>query len=402
MSDSDRIAHIRALNRARAKTYYLKHKEAIAQQRKDARQACREALADNPAQEPAPAPAPAKPRLRVKRPVPAKEEKSEPAPAPVKPRLRVKRPVTAEQKEAKKKALSYEQAVKVIDESPAILSDGSRAIYRNHLKSVVEILQCQDIIPCFQNAPEVIQKLNDAKQKRDSSKGYSLNSKKSYVQMILKLSDVLAIPLTTETKQQYIDAFDELKLDSKEQTKSRQEEAKESKEEPLTFTTYLPKVSEKFGKDSTEYLIASLYSVHGFRDNLQLRIVQVPDDKGDNQLILPEKRGAPYQIHLAKYKTGKKYGVKTISLPNDISKLVRGYLAKNKRKIGDSLFGSQKLSGFIGKFNKELGLPVTINTYREMLVAPVIDDMDSKQRVELARKMGHSPATSEHYKRKKK
>ena len=313
MSDAEsRIAHIKALAAARAKRYYEEHKEAIAQRRKEARKACRQALGKP---EPAPKKAPAAPPAPVAEPVP------EPVPAP---RLRIKRPKTVAQAkreaEAKAKMMTYEQAVDVIASTDKINSDSSRVLYRNHLKTVKEILSCDDLITCFQDAPKAIQLLNDAKQKRDPTKDYSINSKKSFVQMILKLSDVLGISLSKETKQEYVDAFDVLKLDSKEQTKSRQEEAKESKEESLTFETYLPKVAEKFGKDSKEYLIASLHSIHGFRDNLQLRIASPSDEKEGNQLVIPPK-GNPY-IRLSEYKTAGKYGTKNILLPDNIVKLL--------------------------------------------------------------------------------
>lgn len=386
MSDAEaRLARIREMNNARAKKHYEANKEAIAERRKAQRAECRKAMADKA---PAPAPAP--------EPVP------EPVPAP---RLRVKRPKTVAQAkreaEAKAKMMTPEQAIERINASEEFKSEESRKLYRNHLKAVVEILKCQDIISCFQDAPKVIQALDDAKQKRDQSKGYSINSKKAYVQAILRLSDILSIPLSAETKQQYVDAFDVLKLDSKKETKERQKEAQESKEEALTFAEYLPLVAEKFGKDSKEYLIASLYSVHGFRDNLQLRLVVLPDDKKDNQIYLL-KKGPIYNIVLNDYKTSDKYGRKVITLSRPLSAYIQLYKMKNNIQPGDYLFGKQKLSGFISAFNKKLGLPVSINTYREMLVSPVIGGMSSKERVELAKKMGHSPATSEHYKQKKK
>ncbi len=392
MSDAERIARIKELNKARARKYYEANKEAIAERRKAKRAECRQALGKAPrSAEKAPAPEPA--------PV------AEPAPAPVPaPRPRIKRPKTVKQAqreaEEKAKTLAYENAVKIIASSD-FPSEDSRKMYLHHLKTVKDILACDNLITCFQNAPEVIKALNDAKQKRDPTKGYSINSKKSYVQMILKLSDVLGIPLSAETKQDYVDAFDVLKLDSKEQTKARQEEAKESKEEPLTFQKYLPMVAEKYGTDSKEYLIASLYSINGFRDDLQLRLVRVPDDKGDNQLVVA-RPGHPYRILLNKYKTDAKYGIKTVTVPSEISKLIRSYITKNKLKIDSFLLGPNKLTGFISKFNREMGLPVSINTYREMLVSPVIGTMSSVERVQLAKKMGHSPATSEHYRAKKK
>lgn len=394
MSAEERIQHIKELNKARAAVYYAKHKEAIAERRKAARQACREALGKAPAVEEVKAP-----RLRVKRPVADPKEKvdivAKPA-EPVKaPRIKTKKPVKA----PSATHINYEQAVIKIERSDKIDSDGSRLTYKNHLKSLQELLKCDNLYDCFMNAPKTIQALENAKQKRDPSKPYSINSKKAFVQAILKLCDVLDIPLSAKTKQEYVDAFDALKLDSSKETEKKIEEGK--KEEQLTFDTYLPKVADKFGEDSKEYLTASLYSINGFRDDLQLRLVRVPDEKQDNQLVIA-KMGNPYKIVLSKYKTDKKYGVKTITIPSHVSKLVRTYISKHKLKEGNFLLGPNKLTGFISKFNKELGLPISINTYRQMLVSPVIDEMDSKQRVELAKKMNHSPATSTKYKQKKK
>lgn len=393
----ERLAHIKSLASARAKRYYEANKSAIAERRKEARKACREALGKAPAVEEA-KPKRAKAPAGVKRPVVAKEEVVE---VEVKaPRFRVKRPVTAEQKEAKSKQISYAQAQIMIEQSDKITSDASRLIYKNHLKSLQELLKCDDLYDCFMDASKTIALIDNAKQKRDPTKSYSINSKKAFVQAILKLSDVLNIPLTKEEKQKYVDAFDSLKLDSSKQTDERIEEGK--KEEQLTFAAYLPKVSEKFGEDSKEYLTASLYSINGFRDDLQLRLVRVPDEeKDDNQLVIA-KAGQPYKILLNRYKTDKKYGVKTITIPPHVSKLVRSYIAKHKLKEGNFLLGPNKLTGFISKFNNELGLPVSINKYREMLVSPVIDGMDSKQRVELAKKMNHSAQTSVKYRQKKK
>lgn len=395
MSDAEaRIAHIKELNRIRAKRYYEANKAKVAERRKAQRAECRQALSK---------PAPAEEKA------PAKEAPAPPAPPAEKkvypmPKLR-KRPAKEESKEEEKAPapapkLTYEQAVQVIATSDAIPSEASRTLYRNHLKSVQAILECDDLKTCFMDAKKTVDMLNKAKQKRDPTKDYSTNSKKAYVQMILKLSDVLSIPLSKEAKQEYVDAFDVLKLDSKKQTESRIEEGKQ--EEVLTFDKYLPKVAQKYGDDSKEYLVASLYSTNGFRDDLQLRVVRLPDATKDNQLILPLTRGGPYRIHMSKYKTGNKYGPKAILVSPHVSKLIQAYTVKHKIKPGQYLFGPDKLSGFISKFNKEMNLPITINTYREMNVAPVIDGMDSKQRVELAKKMNHAPATSEKYRHKKK
>jgi hypothetical protein len=398
MSDSDKLAHIRELARIRAKRHYDANKKDIADKRKAQRAECRQALGKKPralAPEPpapeSPAPAEPKKRLRVKRPVLA------PAPAEPKKRLRVKRPVLAQ---PLPKTLSYEEAVKIVEDTPEIKEDGSRKTYIGHLATLHRILQCADLITCFQDPSKVIQALDDAKTTRKPFGPYSLNSKKAYTQAVLRLSDLLSITLYKETEEAYNDAFQALKLDSREQTKARQETAKESKEEALTYETYLPKVKEHFGEDSKEYLVASLYSLHGFRDDLQLEITDKPDNN-KNHLIVP-KRGESYRIHLTHYKTAGKYGEKTIVLPSPIGQLVRAYIRRNGLKKGDYLLGDKPLSGFVSKFNKAMGLPVGINTLRELHVAPVIDGMSSVDRVQLAKKMSHSPATSEHYRTKKK
>ncbi len=440
MSDADRLAAKREANRIRQARYYEANKAKVAEQRKARRKAINKELADcrgttPPAAPAAPAPqAPPAPKKlgrgtesvggRITK-VNGREWKpiavppivippvEEPVPARISPEERQRRIEAARKsargvKKGKGKAkapakLTQEQALQIIETSDAFESDGSRKTYVGHLRTVQDLLGCEDLRTCFQDATQVIKQLEEARQKRDPSKTYSLNSKKAYVQAILKLSDVLGIELTPETKQQYVDAFDVLKLDSKKQTEQRVEEGKQEQGQPKTFDEYLPRVRDTFGTDSKEYLVASLYSIHGFRDNLKgLRTVREIDDKGDNQLIVPSSRDKPYRIYLARYKTGNKYGPKTIEVPPEIGKLIRAYTTQNKLKLGQPLLGSASLSGFVSGFNKQMGLPFTINSLRELHVAPVIDSLDSKGRVELAKKMGHAPATSEQYRKKKK
>lgn len=420
MSAEERLAKIKEQTRLRVQRHYGANREEINRLRREKRKATKE---NEKVSEPATVPVKAR-RLHVSDSVlPQTVRESAPvvvapvAPvvasvadsAPVivkKPRMRVKRPVLAT---AFKKIMTVEQADAIISESAAITSDESRKIYRRHLHTVVEILKCPELIMCFQNAKQVIEALNDARQKRDTSKGYSINSKKSYVQMILKLSDVLSIPLSTETKEQYKDAFEALKLDSKGETKERQDEAKkeaeESKEKAMTFDTYLPKIKEHYGEDSKEYIVASLYSLHGFRDDLQLRLVREFDDKPDNQYRIfrvVNRKPVWSEIRLNRYKTEKAYGSKDIKVPKDLMVTISRYTTKNNIKLGDYLFGDKPLSRFVSDMNKKIGLNLSINKLRELHVSPVIDGMSSADRVELAKKMNHSPATSEHYRAKKK
>ena len=404
MSAEEKLQRIRDQNKARAKLYYETHKATIAERRKAQRAQCKQAIAtvavmNKP--EPAPPAQPAPPSqpvarvLRVKRPVVA------PAPPPpqkaIAAPLKIKRPVVAPLP-----PLHYDQALEIIATSPIIDSEGSRKTYAEHLTTLQWILKCDDFRSCFMDAQRTIDIIDHSPQKRNSNKTYSLNTKKAFLQAILKLSTVLSIPLTKAAKDLYRDSFEARKLDSKKQTDDRIEKGKE--ENQLTFEEYLPRVKEEYGEESKEYLIASLYTVSGFRDDLQLRITKSVDEESkENQLVLPKGSLGTYQIYLARYKTGKKYGPKRIDVPAPVSKQIKSYIQKNQLKEGDYLLGKSKLTGFISNMNQKMGLKkTTINTFREMMVNPVINQMSSIERVQLAKKMNHAPGTSERYRHKKK
>ena len=109
-------------------------------------------------------------------------------------------------------------------------------------------------------------------------------------------------------------------------------------------------------------------------------------------------------IILNNYKTKNKYEQKRIEIPKKISDLIRKYVKKNKLDYGDYLFGNDRLSKFISDFNKAIGLDVTINDYRTMLVSPILNNpnVTVEERFKLSQKMGHSTSTSKTYQRKEK
>ena len=76
----------------------------------------------------------------------------------------------------------------------------------------------------------------------------------------------------------------------------------------LPFTDYKQKVLDKFGENSKEYLIVSMYDEVTCRDDLNLKIIQSNTDvikDENNYLILPVDSRVNASNVLNNYKTGK-------------------------------------------------------------------------------------------------
>jgi hypothetical protein len=170
----------------------------------------------------------------------------------------------------------------------------------------------------------------------------------------------------------------------------------------MDFNEYLAKVKSHFGDVSKEFIIASLYNLSGFRDDLILKIIAVkPKDDKENYIIIPKDKKRNLSIELNNYKTSGKYGHDSIPIPKDLSKLIRQYIDDANLEYDDYLFGSKSLSGFIKKFNEKMGLNISINKLRQMRVSNVLNNNPTvEQRVKLSKEMKHKALTSEKYQRK--
>ena len=280
-----------------------------------------------------------------------------------------------------------------------IESTSSKKFYTDTLKTLEHILDCADFNKCLKNSKTVIYKIESATQKKDPSKLYSTNTKKGLYQAILKLVDTLGIKISKNAKDAYINKFESHAVESHINTKQ-----KVVNDEVLDFEAYLEQVKTKFGPSSKEFLIASLYNLSGFRDDLALKIVSTkPKDETHNYIIIPMDTKKNLTIELNLYKTSGKYGQDVITIPQTLSKAIRKYFKDQELEYQDYLFGSKGLSGFIKKFNDKLGLKITINKLRQMRVSSVLNNEPTvEQRVQLSKEMKHKPMTSEKYQRKVK
>ncbi len=281
-----------------------------------------------------------------------------------------------------------------------IESVSSKKFYTDTLKTLETILDCSDFNKCLKNSKSVIYKIESATQKKDPTKLYSVNTKKGLYQALLKLVDTLGIKISQNAKNAYIAKFEEMAVQSHIDTKT-----KVANDEVLDFSKYLEQVKTKFGPVSKEFIIASLYDLNGWRDDLILKVVpRASKDLTENYIIVPSDKKKNLSIELNVYKTAGKYGQDVITIPQTLSKVIRQYMDDKTIVYDDYLFGSKGLSGFIKKFNDKMGLDISINKLRQMLVSKVTSNVDitPAQRVALAKSMKHKALTSDKYVRKVK
>jgi hypothetical protein len=345
------LTKIRDQSKARSQRYYEANKDKIAERRKAKRQECKDCLEEN-----------------NKVVLPTKKEKV--------------------QAETLKQVVDY------------LKSENIQSIYINNTKQLADILDIINFQTAFKPFKNVIYKIETATLKNDSSKLYSINSKKSLYQTILKLKDLLDIPMTKPSLQAYKDKFEEYKIESSDQSKQKSQD-----EEVADFDEYLKDVKTEYGEVSMPYIIASLYNLSGFRDDLQLKIIEKETKQTDkenkiNYIIVPLSDKVNCTIILNKYKTAAKYERNDIIIPKPLSKLIRKYMKNEDLDYNDYLFGNKSLVKDIIKFNKKIGYDITINTLRKMKVSGS-DLTTPKKRVEVAKQMHHSTKTTENYKHKK-
>ena len=362
MSDAEnRLQEIKDQNKARARKYYAVHKEAIAERRKAKRAAEKQNAVVNELV------APKAPKAVAK----AKAFKA----------VEEKEPV--QNKDVKNVLIALKE-MQVADAD------------MNNTKQLIDILDITNFDTAFTKSTNVIKKIEEATLKHDTSRVYGINSKKGMYQTILKLITVLKLEIPQKDLVKYKTTFEEYKVASRMKAQK-----KATTEKVMDFDAYLELVETEYGVGSQEYLIASLYYLDGFRDDLQLKIIEDEDDGDSNKInyvVVPRNKKSKCTIILNVYKTSAKYGEVFIPVPDRLSRLIRHYVNGNGLEYGQYIFGSKPLSKYISDFNRTMGLDVTINTLRQMLVSKAMQGgLDAAGRVLLAQKLHHSPVTSEDY-----
>jgi len=237
------------------------------------------------------------------------------------------------------------------------------------------------------NSKDLIEKLN--------STDFKANTRQTNYTAILKVIHTLDVKLSSAIKKKIVNAFQSSKIKAHEY-------AAEPKEDVITFDEYMKRLEDKFGKESKEFLIASIYKEVPVRDDLQLKIVNSVKEATDqkiNYLVLTQSPKG--RIIINHFKTENKHEpadvILTTSLTNKIKKFV------NAKNFKEYLFTDKSLTSFVSKMNKTIGLKGSISLFRHMIVEDFLKTARTpEERVEMAEKMKHSPATQLNYLRNKK
>jgi hypothetical protein len=270
-----------------------------------------------------------------------------------------------------------------------------------------KLTSCTELIECLQDPDKILNELKQAKKTNGTN--YSDNTLKIGIQTILYLIDNYP-PLkviTKETKNKYLEFYEVMKV--KNQMKV---EGEKDTDEVFNFDDMLRKVKKKYKENSVEYLLMLLYHEFTVRDNFSKLIIKdlsVNDDpettkrnifiydSENEDLINPV-------IEISNYKTVSKYGTLKFELKKKtkLRYLILDYIEKKRLKHGDGIFGkSASLNKMVVKILSSVGINTKngINALRQSKITTEFNKkkITAKERLELSKRMGHSPVTQVNY-----
>jgi hypothetical protein len=281
-------------------------------------------------------------------------------------------------------------------------TSGTKTKYINDLKTLLNITKCEDIRECLKQSKKIISEIENAKQKRDPTLSYGINTKKSLYQTILFLITNLKIDLKESTIERYKSKFEEYKILSRDKTAENKVSNDDS---VMDYKEYVKKILQKFGVKSKQYLVARLYDELTCRDNYgNLEIIEnlkeVKPNK--NYIVVPRKR---ITLVLQEFKTDTAFPAVYHKVSDSLDTLIRSYLSENELSYGDTLLGKSLLSSFVGEMNRAIGIENgSINYIRHSKITTELSSskLSPAERIALAKKSQHSVITQLSYVRKLK
>ena len=230
----------------------------------------------------------------------------------------------------------------------------------------------------------------------------AINTKRAIVHSLLFALQKLKLPIS-EANEQIIREYSELLNTESDDLQHHKKETNKL----IPLKTYQTRVLRKFGADSKEHLLTTLYSELPLRDNFgKLHIVHKQsdvDDNGDYILIPSKGKGRVFIRH---YKTVGKYGPFEEQLSDPLTNLVRSYI-KNNRLV-EYLFNKNQ-GPSITAMSKQVITPreqrlmggesISSTLFRKMVVSSLDWSASAEERTALARTMKHSVRVQRTYHR---
>jgi glycerophosphoryl diester phosphodiesterase len=281
--------------------------------------------------------------------------------------------------------ISVEQAKDFFDKHP---NNTTKNFLKNHQAPLLRTLNLcleekDDVSACLSDTEAVIKKITDAYQ--------NPNSRKYYLQSVLFFVDGYPGLANHVDRKKYFDAWSASKVVTYET------EQEKPKKENIDYEEIEQKVQKKYGVNSQEALFIDFYKEVPVRlDFYDIHVYNktkdLPEDLPDKYLNLETRR-----MFFKKYnKTNNKYGDKEIYLSQDLVDKIKYNLKHNPR---DNLFRFKNKdpgSAIKTLLNKAGIKNATMNTLRHSVHS---QKLTAEERVELARRSGHSVETSVSYKR---
>jgi hypothetical protein len=327
MTPEEQIAHIKAVNKARAKRFYDANKAKIAAQRKEVRKEVRElrAAAKQPAPEPEPETeqqaAPAARRARVTHKI------RQAATGKV---LTVVPPTTEENVKAAMAASDYYNA------------ESSKKTDIDQLKLIFRAINNEQLYPWLKKPQEFVAQLHTLRQTQGENKGqpYALSAYGRMLSAVLNIIKIMKLPITGEQDKELFASYRISKLEHQLSQHAKKHVA-DKKTAVLNYDKITNNVLKTYGAASLTYLLTVLYKHAPLRNDYN-NIILVKSkseavNPNKNYMILPEHGNA--EVYIQKHKTKKNYGTINAEYPDDVTELLRNYVDSKQIQYGKVLFG---------------------------------------------------------------
>ena len=284
-------------------------------------------------------------------------------------------------------SFTLEMMIQILNDT--IPNENTRKKYINDIKRVFTLSKIHHFTGSIEEYQIIKNSLAESK--------YSISTQKGCVQVILVFIEKSNMIIDTKITAKYNVLYEIYCIKTTDQNTARKTDADHS---VILYTDYMDLIKNKYGIDSKQFLIVSIYNEVTVRDDFAdlVLINHTSQDNNINNYLLCDND--KYTIVLNKYKTCKVYGKQTYVLSDHLCLLIQNYI--NENDIETFLFPDNKsLSGYITNFNKKVAVIGGINTIRHMIITEFLKrtDLSPEQRHTQAIRMCHSEATQQKYKR---
>lgn len=314
--------------------------------------------------------------------------------------------------------------IEAIQEFKPNIKMNSIMTYINNLKKICRELSGKDKKDCYLGD---LKWLNDFDKVMKTIDDEALNTRKN------RLIAIVVSLKATEGDKDLIEKYTKEMTDLAEKSDARDKEQKLTDKQRDNWVDYedLIKLTETLfdrikekgllkneklsRKEYTlfqDYIMLRTYLTFTYRNDFAMMKVinsEKDDDSKDNFLLL--KNNMPDKFILNQYKTDRKYGKKSVSIPDKLSKVIKKFLRFNKSGYFLTLqdgIRAMTPNGITKAFNRlfqnELGKTISTSLLRHIVIShmrendPTIQEQERKEK-EIEDKFMHSGSMNDRYRK---